>query len=325
MVDLESIWIPAVAKNHQRQFSLSEIGSIIKLIQQDHADVEDAAFKERLNFLKQVLTPHSEMVLVKAGCFQMGNTRNDPEGTVFEKPIHTVSLTYDFYIGRYPVTSSEYGIFLAAKNRTPLIHLQDESGPWPTGYVSWLDAVEYCNWLSEREGLQPAYDSLGMILECEGGTKSLLDKHGKPTKHIAEVEGYRLPTEAEWEYAARGGHKSKEDFKYAGCNCFDEVAWPLTFLINEDKIMGGKKPNALGLYDMSGYISEWCYDRWGLYSDKKKTNPIGPYGSGVEIPRVIRGGSTKDSLASSRLAFRDYVYPTRSNGEVGFRVSRTVV
>lgn len=151
-----------------------------------------------------------EMVLVKAGTFQMGNIIKDIEGSDNEEPVHTVRLTYDFYIGKYEVTFNEYDAYCEETGKSKKRDRGWGRGERPIIYVNWSEAVAYCNWLSEKEGLAKAYDSEG----------NLLDRTGKQTTDITKVQGYRLPTEAEWEYAARGGHKSTEDFKYAGSNTF---------------------------------------------------------------------------------------------------------
>jgi len=133
---------------------------------------------------KEVKPIVPEMVLVEAGSFQMGSTG----GAENEQPVHTVQIARPFYIGKYAVTFEEYDRFCDdQKGRRP----QDNGwgrGTRPVFGVSWVHAVKYCNWLSGKEGLTPCYDVKGKLTECDFSTN-----------------GYRLPTEAEWEYAARGG------------------------------------------------------------------------------------------------------------------------
>jgi len=258
-----------------------------------------------------------EMVIVQAGTFQMGNTRNDREGSFLEEPVHTVQLTYDFWIGKYPVTFNEYGVYCDALGRRPphdgLRYFS--SSHWgretrPVINVRWWDAIAYCNWLSESEGLSPAYDEDG----------NLLDRAGVATTDVTKVEGYRLLTESEWEYAARGGHKSTEDFRYAGSHTIQEVAWYDRNSDDETKPVGQKKPNELGVYDMNGNVREWCYDWFDEYSNETRINPIGP-SEGNE--RTTRGGGWEYEAEDCRVASRGDVAPDFYYHALGFRIART--
>ncbi len=191
------------------------------------------------------------LVFVAKGSFTMGDTWGD--GWYDEKPTHKVTFTYDFYIGKYETTFDEYDAFCEAIGRSKPRDRGWGRGQRPVIRVSWWDAIAYCNWLSKKEGLPKAYDSNG----------NLLDKDGRVTTDPSKVVGYRLPTEAEWEYAARGGNKSK-GYKYAGSDNEDEVAWYwqnsgdkyLTGDWDDDTIkenncrtqeLGKKAPNELGM------------------------------------------------------------------------------
>ena len=148
--------------------------------------------------------------------------------------------------------------------------------------------------------------------------RARLNKVQKFIERLNELTGkrYRLPTEAEWEYAARGGSSSK-GYLYAGGSKIDEVAW---FRYNSgDKThpVGGKKPNELGLYDMSGNVYEWCSDRRGSYTSGTKSNPTGP-ASGYY--RVIRGGSWVESAGGCRVSNRFINAPGYRNWGLGFRL-----
>ncbi len=244
-------------------------------------------------------------ILVEGGTFTMG----DEFGYFWCRPVHQVTLTYDFYIGKYETTFEEYDAFCEATGRSKP---EDEGwgrGTRPVINVTWWDAIDYCNWLSEKEKLPKAYDYKG----------NLLDKDGRVTIDPSKVVGYRLPTEAEWEYAARGGNKS-QGYKYAGSDTVDEVAWYTSNSGNKTQEVGKKAPNELGIYDMSGNVWEWCSDWYGDYSSSAQTNPYNNSGS----RRVNRGGSWYSDATYVRVALRDFFSPTNARNRLGFRIARTV-
>ena len=266
-----------------------------------------------------------DLVLVEKGSFTKRTTRRD--GYYRKKPTHRVTLTYDFYIGKYETTFDEYDAFCNATGRSKPSDSRWGRGQRPVKNVTWRDAIAYCNWLSEKEKLPRAYNGKG----------KLLDKDGRVTTDPSKVVGYRLPTEAEWEYAARGGNKSK-GYKYAGSYNEDEVAWYwqnsgnkyLTGGWNLDTLMenncktqefGGKSPNELGIYDMSGNVREWCSDWYGNYSSYAQTNP---YNSTADYGLVFRGGGWIDDVSGVRVAKRGGFSPTFTSNYLGFRICRTV-
>ncbi len=272
-----------------------------------------------------------KMALVEKGSFIMGDTWGD--GDRDEKPMHKVTFTYDFYIGKYETTFDEYDSYCEAIGKSSP---DDESwgkGNRPVINVTWWDAIYFCNWLSEKEKLSKAYDENG----------NLLDKDGNITTDPSKVVGYRLPTEAEWEYAARGGNKS-EGFKYAGSDNADKIAfyarnsgekyiagyWNLdwdyyTILKNDCKThaVGTKPFNELGIYDMSGNVEEWCSDWWDTeyYARGSRTNP---YNTSINYGRVVRGGSWTSIETGVRVTKRDYQAPTGALKHLGFRICKTV-
>lgn len=244
-----------------------------------------------------------EVVLVEAGSFDMGST----EGFSREQPVHAVTITRPFYVSRHEVTLEQYDEFCDASGRPR----PDDSG-WGRGNrpvgVSWYDAVEYCNWLTEREGLTPCYSGGGLATECN-----------------FSANGYRLPTEAEWEYAARGGQRSR-GYMYAGSNNPDDVAWYQHNSDDQTHPVGQKKPNELGLCDMSGNSGEWCWDWYErhYYELSPSRDPTGP-----DLPtghwnqsRVRRGGDYWNSADSLRVTARSLDTPVTQRPEHGFRIVR---
>lgn len=263
-----------------------------------------------------------QMILVKSGDFLMGNTRNDKEGEGIELPVHLVYITYDYYIGKYEITFDKYDQFcretgnLKPSDKT-ILNKSMGRGQNPVINVTWYDAIEYCNWLSKKEGYSKAYDSEG----------NLLDKDGNITQDITKVKGYRLPTEAEWEYAARGAHKSIRDYKYSGSDSIDTVAWYWTDSIHN---VGKKRANELGIFDMTGNVSEWCYDglEFSTYNTEKsvfyETSPLkNPINFEKESFRVTRGGNWDFPDLLCRISYRSGNSPSMDFHDVGFRIVRT--
>jgi formylglycine-generating enzyme required for sulfatase activity len=185
----------------------------------------------------------------------------------------------------------------------------------PVERVSWYDAVEYCNRRSEKEGLTPAY----MIDKnrSDPDNKSEADTIKWEVRWNRAANGYRLPTEAEWEYAAKGGNKDQTVFEYSGSNSPDAVAWYGDNSGGKTHPVGTKQPNSLGLYDMSGNVYEWCGDWYGSYASGSQTDPGGP-SSGTY--RVIRGGGWYGSASGCAVAYRSNYYPFGRNNFFGFRV-----
>ena len=246
-----------------------------------------------------------EMVLVKKGSFKLGNNTK-------------VQLTYDYFIGKYEVTFEEYDEFCYATGKEVDYEL-GELVKHPVVYVSWWDAIEYCNWLSKKQNLPLAYDEDGQ----------LIDENGKITSDISKVVGYRLPTEAEWEYAAKGGHKSTSDYKYAGSNRIKDVGW---YIGNSNDVLhevGGKSPNSLGLFDMTGNVWEWTED-WNngdFYEKPPKTNPANledpDFLSSPMTGHTIRGGCWNCDIEYCDLLYRYSYTPWSTFNNVGFRIART--
>ena len=263
-------------------------------------------------------------VYVEGGSFQMGSTA----GYSDEEPVHQVTVS-TFYMSRYEVTHGQYleflngaGVSAAGRlNGNEVIDMDDsdvafshdgtlfsfsgsgvaDSIDCPVMEVTWYGAAEYANWLSAESGLTKVYTINGASVTANWS-----------------ANGYRLPTEAEWEYAARGGNASKGYF-YAGSDNAGEVGWYSSNSGRSTHPVGGKAPNELGLYDMSGNVYEWCWDWKGSYSSGSQSNPRGPAsGSG----RGRRGGSWVNSARNLRSASRSSFGPGDSDNGLGFRLVR---
>ncbi len=251
------------------------------------------------------------MIKVEDGTFQMGATSEQGSDAFSnDKPVHSVTLS-DYYIGETEVT---VGLFRKFINETGYRTDADKKGGsyiwngsywvltsgvnWqcdvngkirsasednhPVIHVSWYDANEFCEWLNNKTG-----------------------------------KNFRLPTEAEWEYAARGGNES-QGYKYSGSNTIGNVAWYLDNSGNATHNVKTKSPNELGIYDMSGNVWEWCEDYYGGYSSGSQTNPTGP---STGSNRVLRGGSWLNYEKSCRVSIRSFNNPDVRFSNHGFRLA----
>ena len=230
------------------------------------------------------------MVFVKGGTFIMGSEKGDYD----EVPVHKVTLK-SYYISKYEVTVLQYREFCAETGvKMPLVPApewyqeHDEAKKWtwretnPISYVKWNEADAYCKWLSKSTG-----------------------------------KNYSLPTEAQWEFAARGGVKSK-NFTYSGSENPNEVCWyDETTYERGPMPVGRLKPNELGIYDMSGNVWEWCLDYYAKYKSSSQKDPKGPTKG---VYRVVRGGSWYYVGKMCRLTSRDGPRIAYTNYNYGFRV-----
>ncbi len=261
--------------------------------------------------------PPGQMILVPGGTFTMGDTRG--QGDSDELPTHTVTLN-SFYISKYEVTQAEFSQYMPSPNWTSNRGL----GPnYPAYYVSWYATLKYCNLRSMAEGLAPCYSISGSTNPANWGNV--------PTSQNStwdavicnwSANGYRLPTEAEWEYAARGA-TNNPDYLYSGSDDINAVAWYYNNSGSSTHPVGTKAPNGIGAYDMSGNIYEWCWDWYSssYYSSSPQNNPRGPE-SGSR--RVLRGGSWSSSATYCRVANRASYNPYYGNDVDGFRLCRAI-
>ena len=250
--------------------------------------VEAGDWKFRLN------AKATTWIYVQGGSFMMGSNAGDND----EKPIHEVSVS-SFYIGKYLVTQKEWQEVMGSN---PSYFKGDML---PVEKISWYDAIEYCNKRSIKEGLQPCYSGSGANISCDW-----------------TANGYRLPKEAEWEYAARGGKKSK-GYKYSGSDDIKKVAWYDSNSGSKTHPVGEKQANELGIYDMSGNVWEWCWDWYSrdYYSESPSSNPRGPSSGDY---RVLRGGAWRNDGLDCRVACRCYCNPDLRYDDYGLRILRAI-
>ena len=219
-----------------------------------------------------------EMVKIEAGTFMMGATSEMKNPDIDEKPVHQVTLTNDYYMGKYEVTQA---LWEAVMGSNPSKYKGDNL---PVESVSWNDCQEFISRLNSLTGRK-----------------------------------FRLPTEAEWEYAARGGKKSRS-YQYSGSSNISDVAWYDENCGSTTRAVGIKRPNELGIYDMSGNVWEWCHDWYSSYSSLSQMNPIGAISGAC---RVRRGGSWDNSVWYSRSSSRSYDTSDYSRINLGLRLALT--
>ena len=240
-----------------------------------------------------------EMISVRGGTFFMGSNEN----RIAERPFEVTVRS--FLISRTPITQ---GLYTAVMNENPSFFKNTDN---PVEMVDWYDAVRFCNALSTRIGLPPAYR---------------ID--GDNITWIRESRGFRLPTEAEWEFAARGGifgsRGPLDRAFFAGGEGIDnpsalDYSW---FSLNArnpvgTRPVGGKLPNQLGIFDMSGNVWEWCWDWFAEYPSDTVSDYFGPV---MGRNRVYRGGSYMNNMNLIRTTSRDSAVPTLKARTVGFRI-----
>ena len=216
-----------------------------------------------------------EMVKVEAGSFDMGATPEMENPWEDEKPVHRVTLTNNYYVGKYEITQA---LWQAVLGNNPSRFKGDDL---PVEKVSWDDCQDFISKLNAMTGKR-----------------------------------FRLPSEAEWEYAARGGKKSR-GYQYSGSNTFGDVAWYYGNSGPKTHAVGTKQPNELGIYDMTGNVWEWCQDWFGSYSSSPQTNPTGAASGSY---RVYRGGSWCNSARDCRTSYRRGNTPDFRYFDLGLRL-----
>ena len=260
------------------------------------------------------IVPPEEFVRISGGMFQMGSPDSEA-WRVKDEAAHAVTLS-DFYISKFEVTQKEYETVMGTNPSSFL------GNDLPVDSVSWYDAIQYCNARSIQEGLTPVYT---VEVETISWNRS--------------ANGYRLPTEAEWEYACRAG--TDTPFNTETSISADEANYwgHYPYLIEDNYFsqsnletkpgvyrqttvaVGGFQPNAWGLYDMHGNVGEWVWDWYGDYDTQAQTNPTGPASGTL---RVNRGGGWNDFAKNLRSAYRATLPPDSSSFNLGFRLARNV-
>ena len=220
-----------------------------------------------------------EMVKVEAGTFMMGATSEMKNPYDDEKPVHQVTLTNDYYMGKYEVTQALWQVVMG---KNPSYFKGDNL---PVNYVRWKDCQRFISKLNSMTGRK-----------------------------------FRLPTEAEWEYAARGGKKSR-GYQYSGSSNISDVAWYDGNSGDKTHPVGTKQANELGIYDMTGNVLEWCQDWYGSYYSSSQTNPTG---SDSGSARVSRGGGWFNDASYCRLSVRFYYTPDFRLDILGLRLALSV-
>lgn len=250
---------------------------------------------KKTKMVKQDIQSEITLLPIPAGSFSMGSKFGKQD----EKPPHLAILTNHYFISQTPITQAQWELVMG---ENPSKFLSPNN---PVEKVSWSDCIEFCNKLSKREGLTPAY------------TLTRSDVHWNQ-----DANGYRLPTEAEWEKAAKGhsdGQKIDLDaIRFSGAQKAEDVAW---FDQESTQEVKKKQPNNYDLYDMNGNIWEWCWDLYNsqIYLEVNRANPTGPE---KERHRVTRGGSWKSLAKLSRVSLRGKSDPINRVSTIGFRIVR---
>ncbi|MEO8235084.1 MAG: SUMF1/EgtB/PvdO family nonheme iron enzyme [Flavobacterium sp.] len=246
-----------------------------------------------------------QMVKVDGGKFLMGSPDENKIAENDEQKQHEVTVA-NFEINKLEVSVWEWKEYCKkTKKQMPANQVWGINDNYPITNITWNDAINYCNWLSKQDGYKPVYTFAGPNIICDFTSN-----------------GYRLPTEAEWEYAAKGGKKSK-NYNFSGSNVSNEISWQQNNSEKRPHAVGTKLANELGIYDMSGNVWEWCYDWYNkdYYKSEDGKNPTGPIRG---EKKSVRGGSWDSKESYLRTSNRISTTPDRTYEFYGFRLARTI-
>jgi formylglycine-generating enzyme required for sulfatase activity/tRNA A-37 threonylcarbamoyl transferase component Bud32 len=267
------------------------------------------------------------MVLLGPAVFTMGAPTAEPEYES-DETLHRRRIGRTFALASTEVTVAQFRRFLQAhpevKHFYPKKHSPDDNGPIVS--VTWYEAAQFCRWLSEQEGVpeeQMCYPSVADIEKCKDGKTSL-----KLPADFLSRTGYRLPTEAEWEYACRADSLTSRPHGGA-VDMLPRYAWDVSNALARAWPVGQKRPNDFGLFDMHGNAAEWCQDEYRPYPTSKEGQPVADVENSLEVTpqsrRVLRGAPFYPRPSPLRSAYRYWHLPSDRFSTVGLRVARTQV
>lgn len=309
------IEIDSLIREVRNALSSKQYGSLLSCIQRylelKANDPEAQSLQQKIEKLTTAVTSKGmKLRRIPTGKFYMGSHDSDEYSRNNERPQHRVHITKNLFVGVHPVMQNE---FLSLMNFNPSTAVENEL--CPADSVTWYSALEFCNKLSEEEGIVPYYE-LSNVKRRTSGAIEFADVN------VIGGMGFRLLTEAEWEYACRAGSITPWCF---GDNVEEvkKYAWYYDNAPAETQPVGGRKPNAWGLFDMHGNIMEWCQDWYGEFyyqqCSEEEENPVGPEDG---VSKVLRGGAWQFGAESTRCAYRNSSTPDAASSVIGFRICR---